>query len=129
MSAPTAGKKNQLRFSAIHDSELPERRLTLFLISTAIVLGFVGSTIGAFTLGHLSGVPTNFSIGLFPSHPYLQIYGFVGEFVMGVAYSLLPRFKIGHVERLSLGYLTYALFTSANIVFILSPIIALAATS
>ncbi|HKW05881.1 MAG TPA: nitroreductase/quinone reductase family protein [Nitrososphaerales archaeon] len=99
--------------------EHPERNLTLLFISTSIVLAFVGTSLGAFTLADLSGVSTNLGKSLFPIHPYLQIFGFVAEFVIGVSYSLLPRFKTGRVPHLGLGYATYALVTCANVLFIL----------
>ncbi|HZW55737.1 MAG TPA: nitroreductase/quinone reductase family protein [Nitrososphaerales archaeon] len=98
----------------------PERRLTLLFITTAILLAFVGTTLGAFTLAHLSGVQTDLGLGFFPAHPYLQIYGFVAEFVVGVSYSLLPRFKIRGVPSPAFGYATYALMTCGNILFGLS---------
>lgn len=71
-------------------------------------------------LAALSGVPTGFGLTLFSAHPYLQIYGFIAEFVVGVAYSLLPRFKVGRVPSLGLAYITYLLLTSANILFLVS---------
>lgn len=101
----------------------PERKLTILLISTGAVFGFIGSTIGAFSLAHLSGVPTDFSLELFPSHPFLQIYGFIAEFIMGVAYSLLPRFKTAPMRRLKVGFLVYVLFTISNVILLLSPLI------
>ena len=99
--------------------EHPERNLTLLLISTSIVLAFVGTSLGAFTLADLSGVSENLGQSLFPVHPYLQIFGFIAEFVIGVSYSLLPRFKTARVPHLGLGYVTYALVTFANVLFIL----------
>lgn len=85
-----------------------------------MTLGFVGTTLGALTLAHLSGVPSDIGINLFPIHPFLQIFGFVAEFVMGVGYSLLPRFKVGHISRVPLAYVVYGAMTSANLAFIIS---------
>ena len=91
------------------------------MVSTAILFAFIGTALGAFMLAHLSGIPTNLGLGFFPSHPYLQIYGFIAEFVIGVAYSLLPRFKTSQIPRLTFGYATYTLITCANILFLFSP--------
>src|SRR5487761_176443 len=106
-----------------HRPENPERRLTILLISTAIIFAFIGSTLGAFALAHISGVPTDLGLGFFPAHPYLQIYGFIAEFIVGVAYSLLPRFKAAHVSNIELGYIVYVLLTSGNALFLSSPVL------
>lgn len=102
----------------------PERLLTLLLIATGSVFAFLGSAIGALTLASLSGVQGGLGLALFPSHPYLQIYGFVFEFVIGVEYSLLPRFKVTPIPSVLMGYLTYASVTAANVVYLLSSIFA-----
>ena len=111
------------RPSPPRSSQRPERTLTLLFISTGVVLAFIGSAIGALFLGQLSGLPIESGAGLFPSHPYLQIYGFIALFVMGVDYSLLPRFKVGRLPAVYLGYLAYALISGANISFLLYSIL------
>ena len=108
---------------APNNLEKPERRLTLLLIFTAIIFAFLGSTLGSLTLAHISGLPTSLGLGLFPAHPYIQIYGFVAEFVLGVAYSLVPRFKGASLPKFRLGYLTYILLTIANLLFLSAPIL------
>jgi len=69
------------------------RRLTLLFIATAGLFAFFGTTMGAIMLASMSGIPVVFGLTLFLSHPYVQIFGFLTEFVFGVSYSLLPRFK------------------------------------
>ncbi len=101
----------------------PERRFTILLLSTAVFLGFVGTLEGALMLANLAGAPTDVGLSLFPGHPFVQIFGFVTEFVMGVGYSLLPRFKVGRFPRVSLAYGVYGAMTSANVIFLLSPIV------
>jgi hypothetical protein len=101
--------------------EHPERNLTLFFIASSGIFALIGTTLGTFMLAALSGVPTNFGLSLFSAHPYLQIYGFIAEFVVGVSYSLLPRFKVSRIPSLGLGYTTYVLLTCANIVFLIIP--------
>ena len=100
----------------------PERYLTILFIATAILLAFIGTTLGAFTLANLAGAPTTLALDLFPAHPYLQIYGFIAEFVVGVAYSLLPRFKIGGLPSPAFGFATYALLTAGNTLFVFSSV-------
>lgn len=99
----------------------PERRFTVLLLATAITFGLAETVVGSLFLAHLAGVPTDLGLVLFPSHPYVQIFGFVAEFVTGVAYSLLPRFKAGPMPRMSLAYLVYASMTGANVIFALTP--------
>ena len=123
VSILSVGKGKQFSPHTDGSSDHPEKKLTLLLTSTGVLFGFIGSTIGTFSLAHLSGVPTDFSIGLFPSHPFLQIYGFISEFVIGVSYSLLPRFKIRSTQRIELGYLTYGLFTLSNIFLLFAPLL------
>jgi hypothetical protein len=113
---PTSSSPNQI----VRQLEHPERRLTLLFIATAGIFALVGTTLGTFMLSALSGVPTNLGLELFSAHPYLQIYGFIAEFVAGVAYSLLPRFKVGRIPSLGLGYATYVLLTCANVLFFVS---------
>ncbi|MDG6999550.1 MAG: nitroreductase family deazaflavin-dependent oxidoreductase [Nitrososphaerota archaeon] len=105
------------------NSQKPERRLTILLISTAVLFAFIGTSLGAFMLAHISGVPTGLGLGYFAAHPYVQIYGFVAEFVVGVAYSLLPRFKGTSIPNFKLGYIAYALMTAGNILFLFFPIL------
>jgi len=103
-------------------TQRPERTLTLLLVSTGITLAFIGSTVGALMLGELSGLPVEAGLSLFPSHPYLQIYGFIAQFVIGVDYSLLPRFKVGRLPAVFFGYAVYALTTAANVLFLLNSV-------
>lgn len=115
----TAGANEQTPSQA-RPLQRPERRLTILLLATAVTVGFLGTTLGAFMLAFLSGVPTEVGLYLFPTHPFLQVFGFVSEFVMGVGYSLLPRFKVGHFPRITFGYAVYGMMTTANICFVLS---------
>ncbi|MDG6970679.1 MAG: hypothetical protein JRN54_06180, partial [Nitrososphaerota archaeon] len=53
------------RSSPPGSSQRPERNLTLLFISTAVLLAFVGSTIGTLFLGQLAGLPIESGAGLF----------------------------------------------------------------
>ncbi len=116
-------KEEQVATARAMPFERPERRLTILLLATAVAFGFLGTLIGSFVLASLAGLPTDLGLSLFPSHPDLQIFGFVGEFVMGVAYSLLPRFKASRLPWISLGYLVYGMMTCANLLLLLSSIV------
>ncbi|MDG7007550.1 MAG: hypothetical protein JRN06_04825 [Nitrososphaerota archaeon] len=116
----TASEVGHSPASQVQPLQRPERRLTILFLATAVILGFAGTTLGALMLAYLSGVPSNAGLSLFPSHPFIQIFGFVSEFVMGVGYSLLPRFKVGHIPKVPLAYAVYGAMTSANVAFIAS---------
>jgi hypothetical protein len=126
MATENNTKKNEGRSAGslsnpiVKQLEHPERKLTLFFIASAGIFALIGTILGTFMLAALSGVPTNFGLTLFGAHPYLQIYGFIAEFVVGVSYSLLPRFKVGRIPSLGLGYATYLLLTCANFLFLAS---------
>lgn len=122
---PVGGYPGESRTTppVVRHLEHPERKLSLFFIATSGLFGLVGTTLGTLLLAALSGALAGFGSGaLFLAHPYLQIYGFVVEFVVGVEYSLLPRFKTGRIPSVGLGYATYFLLTSANALFIYSSI-------
>jgi hypothetical protein len=113
-------QRNSTSHPIVRQLEHPERKLTLLFIASSSLFALIGTFLGTFMLAALSGVPTNFGLTLFSAHPFLQIYGFIAEFVVGVAFSLLPRFKAGRVPSLGLAYAAYFLLTSANILFLLS---------
>lgn len=99
-----------------------ERRLTLLFIATGGSFGIIATIIGALYLAALSGMSLGINFGIFDSHPYLQIFGFVSEFVMGVAYSILPLFKSKKRTNLTLPYSNYALITIANVVLLVAAV-------
>jgi hypothetical protein len=115
--------ETSLPHPVVRQLEHPERKLTLLFIASSGLFALIGTTLGVLMLAALSGVSVGFGLTLFSAHPFLQIYGFIAEFVAGVAYSLLPRFKVGRIPSLRLGYTTYLLLTSGNILFLLSAFI------
>ncbi|MDG6983824.1 MAG: hypothetical protein JRN28_04685, partial [Nitrososphaerota archaeon] len=121
-SGGPAGTETPHSLQAGH-AQRPERTLTELFVVTGIAFAFIGSTVGALYLGQLSGVQVGSATGLFPSHPYLQIYGFLASFVVGIEYSLLPRFKVGKLPGVVFGYVAYALITSGNVCFLLYPVV------
>ncbi|MDG6994313.1 MAG: hypothetical protein JRN52_00200 [Nitrososphaerota archaeon] len=100
----------------------PERRLTLLFIATGGTFTSYATILGALELFDLSGISVNIGTA-FEAHPYLQIFGFLAEFVVGVGYSLLPLFKSRRMSNVRLGNLTYACLTLGNILLLASSFI------
>ncbi|MCL4517569.1 MAG: hypothetical protein M1587_00040 [Thaumarchaeota archaeon] len=96
-----------------------QKRLTLFFIATAGAFTAYATTLGAIELASLSGMPVEIGAA-FEAHPYLQIFGFLSEFVMGVGYSLLPLFKSRSMSHEELGYFSYFFITIANAILLVS---------
>ncbi|MDG6998262.1 MAG: hypothetical protein JRN15_04015 [Nitrososphaerota archaeon] len=96
-----------------------QKRLTLFFIATAGAFTAYATTLGAIELANLSGIQAAIGVA-FEAHPYLQIFGFLSEFVMGVGYSLIPLFKSRPMSHEKLGYLAYFTITIANVLLFIS---------
>lgn len=97
-----------------------QRRTALLFIATGSIYTAIGSMLGlmmifdrSFNLGIISG-------RTFTVHPYLQILGFLTEFVFGVAYSLVPSMKSRGIPSRRLAYTSFILVTTANGGFIVS---------
>lgn len=116
------GINHTLSSKAVAGEGRIERRLTLLFIATGGSFGFIATIIGALYLLALSGVSLGINFGIYESHPYLQIFGFVSEFVIGVAYSILPLFKSKKRTSLALPYSNYVLIAIANIVLLFSAV-------
>ncbi|MEM3185437.1 MAG: hypothetical protein QXQ39_01995 [Conexivisphaerales archaeon] len=98
----------------------PLRLLTLLFIATGSVIAFFGTAVGSALLASISGISIKLTPVDLQVHPSAQIYGFIFEFIMGVAYILVPRFKASTISSIRMAYLNYALLTVANIGFIVS---------
>jgi hypothetical protein len=86
-------------------------RLTIFVIAASGLSAVLGTLIGTVWLTAMSGFSLPFGLEvLFPKHPYLQLYGFVYLFIMGVSYNLIPRFKNKAISPKHAPYLALALF-------------------
>jgi len=94
------------------------RRLTLLFIGTGGIFTFFASSIGALMLASQSGVQIPFNLSIFESHPYLQIFGFLSEFVMGVSYSVLPLFNSKELPSKKAAYASYLTITTANLLIL-----------
>lgn len=93
-----------------------ERRITLLFIAAGSIFAFIGTILGALMLAKMSGVTIPFSLALFQDHPYLQIFGFLSEFIFGVGYSIVPLFKSTKLVNPKAAYITFSLVTTANII-------------
>jgi hypothetical protein len=92
----------------------PERKLTVLFIAVGGSFAFVASIFGALKLAQMSGITTPINISLFLDHPFLQIFGFISEFVCGVAYSIIPLFSTTRLSNPRLGYVPFSLITIGN---------------
>ncbi|MCL4519053.1 MAG: cbb3-type cytochrome c oxidase subunit I [Thaumarchaeota archaeon] len=95
-----------------------ERRITLLFIAAGSIFAFIGTILGALMLARMSGVTIPFNLALFQDHPYLQIFGFLSEFVLGVGYSIVPLFKSKKLANPRTAYMAFSLITTANIISI-----------
>lgn len=101
------------------DTRRPERRLSLLFIAVGSIFAFVATVLGALMLSGLSGLDMPINLKLFSDHPYLQIFGFLAEFVCGVGYSIIPLFKSKKISNLKVAYIPFSLITAANVLGIL----------
>jgi hypothetical protein len=98
-----------------------DRNLALLFVATGAIFGIYGSGLGSLMLASLSGFRLPLKEISFASHPYAQIYGFIFEFIMGVAYILVPRFKGERLGKRAIvaAYSSYILVTTADVCFII----------
>lgn len=91
-----------------------QRKIALMFIATGSIFTGIASILGMLLIIS-SSLKINFiSTELFSVHPLLQIFGFLTEFVLGVAYSLIPSFKSHGLPSYPLAYLSYGMITVAN---------------
>jgi hypothetical protein len=102
----------------VQPSVRPERNITILFVSTAIIFVLVGSVLGTLWMLYLSSSSISNTVVLF--HPYFQMFGFLAMFVIGVEYSLLPRFAGVKLEKKYLAYISYMMIISFLILSILS---------
>jgi hypothetical protein len=94
-----------------------ERGVAILFMATGSVFAVIGSVSGSLELSALAGMGLPGVRGLFSSHQYMQVYGFLFEFVAGVSYVLIPRFHGRHMDGLPMIVLSYVAATAANVVF------------
>ena len=83
-------------------------RLSAWAVRLALLYLFAGFTFGALLLAN-KGVPfAPWVWNLLPAHMDFLIFGFFTQFVIGVGFAILPRFRNG--ERGNVGLVWAALF-------------------
>ena len=81
----------------------PRVFVPFFLGSLLLTLSF-GATLGMINLARLTAT---WGLGTLPrpsvwAHGYVQVFGFMALFIMGVAYHVIPRFVSGPLARAGL---------------------------
>jgi uncharacterized protein involved in response to NO len=79
----------------------PPRVFVPFFIGSLVLTLTFGATLGMINLARLT---TGWGLGVLPrpsvwAHGYVQVFGFMALFIMGVAYHVLPRFVGGTLHR------------------------------
>ncbi|TAK37039.1 MAG: DUF1858 domain-containing protein [Chloroflexota bacterium] len=88
----------------------PPADIYRIFIKTALIVALTaGWTLGAVSLSLLAwgpGLSVNW-VGLFQAHGYAQLFGWIGLFIMGVAYHVLPRLKATELYSRKLALASY----------------------
>lgn len=96
-------------------------KITVTAASLAFALVLLGTALGVVRLGAVLGLP--FPPTLASLHPRLQLFGFLGIFIAGVAYTLVPRLKNKRLPSGGLAYASLALLLLANLLWLLEPLL------
>jgi hypothetical protein len=85
-------------------------------IITAVILLFLGSSIGSIWMMSIFGVglPQWFH-GTFQLHKMLQMDGFLTLFIMGISYMIVPRFRNIRLASVKLAYVSFLLILASLI--------------
>ncbi len=94
-------------------------RITLIAIVVGSTLGLIGTSLGALWLASLHGIPFDIDGRLTVIHPDIQIFGFLTIIIMGIAYTLIPRFKSKRLDRMGWAYFSILLIAAGNVISIL----------
>jgi cbb3-type cytochrome oxidase subunit 1 len=86
-------------------------------IVTAVVLLFVGSSIGSLWMMSLFGIelPSHL-VNIIKFHKILQLDGFITLIIMGIGYMIVPRFRNISTPSPPLAYLSFLLVVSSIII-------------
>jgi len=82
-------------------STVPTRVFVPFFIASLALTLTWGATLGMINLARLTA---GWGLGTLPrpsvwAHAYVQVFGFMAFFIMGVAYHVLPRFVNGTLQH------------------------------
>ncbi|RPI57622.1 MAG: hypothetical protein EHM55_01165 [Acidobacteria bacterium] len=84
-----------------HAATVPARVFVPFFVASLALTLTWGATLGMINLARLT---TGWGLGTLPrtsvwAHAYVQVFGFMALFIMGVAYHVLPRFVGGTLQH------------------------------
>ncbi|MEO5741113.1 MAG: NnrS family protein [Vicinamibacterales bacterium] len=87
--------------SPVHAAAVPARVFVPFLAASLVLTLTWGATLGMINLARLTA---GWGLGTLPrpsvwAHAYVQVFGFMALFVMGVAYHVIPRFVSGTLQH------------------------------
>lgn len=116
--AASAGPGQAVKPSSLTQEEVDEARLNKLyklFIKAALVFTLTGGTLwGVIALTWIA-VTTSYSApyyALTQAHGHMQTLGWVGLFIMGVAYYVIPKFKMSKLRDTALAYLSFILMTT-----------------
>jgi hypothetical protein len=93
-------------------------------IITAVVLAFIGSSIGSLWMMSFFGIALpQFFHNSFQLHKTLQIDGFLILLIMGIGYMIIPRFRNIPLASTNLAYLSFVLVLCSIIVYAIHQIL------
>src|SRR6186997_2380995 len=89
----------------------PQRVFVPFFIASLVLTLTWGATLGMINLARLTG---GWGLGTLPrtsvwAHAYVQVFGFMALFIMGVAHHVLPRFVGGTLQNARLAQWSFRL--------------------
>lgn len=84
-------------------------------VITAVLLSFVGVSIGSVWMLTLLGISVPHVSGLFPLHKIIQLEGFLTILIMGVSYMIIPRFRNAQLPSTKLAVVSFLLVLSSLI--------------
>ncbi len=116
--AASAAPGQAVKPSSLTQEEVDEARLNKLyklFIKAALVFTLTGGTLwGVIALTWIA-VTASYSApyyALTQAHGHMQTLGWVGLFIMGVAYYVIPKFKMSKLRDTALAYLSFILMTT-----------------
>lgn len=95
-------------------SEIYSSPVSKPFVITAVILVFIGSVIGSLWFMTLYGIGLNSEVlTLIPLHKLIELEGFLTLIIMGIGYTIIPRFRNVRLSNQRLAYLSYFLVLGA----------------
>jgi len=102
------------------DDRAPYRWFLLTALALTLGGGITSGTAAAMTGGGWGGLQGEAWLALVQTHGHLQIFGFLGLFIAGMALHIVPRFKGQAPPPARLAYATYGLLTAGLLMRVLT---------